>query len=110
MWAQVFYIYVMWCGYTYAQLDHTRYNGRIPAGLDAQQLLPRFHAQVPRIVAGALQQIAVLSRVHRLRFFHHTEHRLIDLIGDQRFVESGHIQLGIPARLQVVCDSFFLIA
>lgn len=78
---------------THAQLDDTRYDGRIPAVLDAQQLLARFQAQVARIVAGTLQQEAMLTRVHRFRLFHHAEHRLVDFVGNGRLAEALDVEL-----------------
>lgn len=76
---------------TYAQLYDTSYDGRIPAGLDAQQLLTCFDAQIPWVVSGTLQQEAVLAGVHRLRFLNDAEHCLVHFVGHQRFGETGHV-------------------
>lgn len=78
---------------TYAQLDHTGDNCRIPTVLDAQQLLPRLHAEVARLVAGTLQQKAVLSTVHRLGLLDNAEHGLVNLVHHQRFANACHIEL-----------------
>lgn len=78
---------------TYAQLDHTGDNCRIPTVLDAQQLLPRLHAEVARLVAGTLQQKAMLSTVHRLGLLDNAEHGLVNLVHHQRFANACHIEL-----------------
>lgn len=83
------------------QLNHTGHNGRVPAVLDAQQLLPRFHAQILWLVAGVLQQETVLARVDRLRLLDHAEHRLVHLVRHIGLGQGGHIQLeiNVPALL-----------
>lgn len=86
----VYMIYVL-C--TYAQLDHTGDNCRIPTVLDAQQLLPCLHAEVARLVAGTLQQKAMLSTVHRLGLLDNAEHGLIYLVHHQGFANACHIEL-----------------
>lgn len=81
------------CSRTYAQLNHTGHNRRIPTVLDAQQLLARLHAQIARLMAGTLQQKAMLSTVHRLGLLHNAKHGLIHLVHHQGFANAGHIEL-----------------
>uniref|UniRef100_A0A8W7PXH0 Uncharacterized protein n=1 Tax=Anopheles coluzzii TaxID=1518534 RepID=A0A8W7PXH0_ANOCL len=75
-----------------SRLDHARDDRRVPAVLDPQQLLARLHAQVARLVAGALEQEAVLPGVDRFRLLHHAEHRLVHLVGDVRLGQAGHVE------------------
>lgn len=77
----------------YPQLDDARHNGRVPAVLDAQQLLSRLHAQILGLVARVLQQEAVLSRVHRLRLLHHAKHCLVHFVRHIRLGQRRHVQL-----------------
>lgn len=78
---------------TYPQLYNAGHYGRVPAVLDAQQLLAGLDAQISRLVAGALQQEAMLSTVHGLRFLDDAKHGLIYLIDHQSLADASHVQL-----------------